>query len=198
MGTYFAELKPEDLARVEIPLAEVLPAPAGGIDTGFKPPDPPRGIGHYRKFPLAPEIKAVAIIPDFHVPTAKAREVLPTQCTLKDAIFNLQRAALLPTALGQSPPDAEAIYLAMQDKLHQPHRQTLIPGLAEILGSINPSTQPGVLGVCLSGAGPTILALATRNFEDIGVRLTSHFTRRNIACEWKVLEPAQDGATIIR
>jgi homoserine kinase len=198
VGTYLNELKPEDLARKEIPLAEVLPAPAGGIDTGFKPPDPPEGIGHYRRFPWAPEIKAVAIIPDFQVPTAKAREVLPLEYKRADIVYNLQRAALLPIALGQSPPDAETIYLAMQDKLHQPYRQNLIPGLAEILTSIKPSTQPGVLGVSLSGAGPTILALATDHFEQIGQRLVSHFEDRNIRCEWRLLEPAQEGAVVIR
>lgn len=86
MGTYLNELKPEDVARKEIPLSEVLPAPAGGVDTGFKPPEPPLGIGHYRKFDWAPEIKAIAIIPDFVVPTANARNVLPEKYTRADVV----------------------------------------------------------------------------------------------------------------
>ena len=77
VGTYLNELQPEDVARKEIPLSEVLPAPAGGIDTGKRPPEPPIGIGHYRKFPWAKEIKAIAIIPHFMLPTANARGVLP-------------------------------------------------------------------------------------------------------------------------
>lgn len=149
------------MARVEIPLSEVLPAPAGGEDTGKSPPVPPFGIGHHIKFPWSKEIKAIAIMPAFEVPTAKAREVLPTHYPRQDVTFNLQRIALLPVALGQSPPDPDMIYLAMQDKLHQQYRQTLIPGLGDIIASMSPSTQPGLLGVCLSGAGPTILALAT-------------------------------------
>lgn len=100
-------------------------------------------------------------------------------------------------ALGQSPPDPELIYLAMQDKLHQPYRQTLIPGLTEIVESITPSTQPGLLGVCLSGAGPTILALATTNFEEIAERIISRFKESNIVCNWRLLEPAE-GTTVIR
>ena len=65
VGTYLADLNPEDMARKEIPLSEVLPAPAGGIDTGLKPPIPPIGIGSYMRFPWAPAIKAIVIIPDF-------------------------------------------------------------------------------------------------------------------------------------
>ncbi|KAJ5643049.1 Homoserine kinase [Penicillium longicatenatum] len=196
VGTYLNELKPEDVARKEIPLSEVLPAPAGGIDTGNKPPEPPLGIGHYRKFDWAPEIKAIAIIPDFVVPTANARNVLPQSYSRADVVFNLQRAALLPAALGTSPPDPDMIFLAMQDRVHQPYRKTLIPGLTEILQFMTPATQPGLLGICLSGAGPTILALATENFDQIADRIIAQFASNNITCQWKLLEPAQAGTTV--
>lgn len=86
VGTYLNELKPEEIARIEIPLSEVLPAPAGGIDTGIRPPEPPLGIGHYRKFNWAKEIKAIAIIPDFVVPTANARNVLPKTYSRADVV----------------------------------------------------------------------------------------------------------------
>lgn len=86
VGTYLKPLSPEDVARVEIPLSEVLPAPAGGEDTGKQPPEPPVGIGHHIKFPWAKEIKAVAIIPNFEVPTAKAREVLPKVYPRQDVV----------------------------------------------------------------------------------------------------------------
>ncbi len=88
------------------------------------------------------------------------------------------------------------IFLAMQDKVHQPYRKTLIPGLTEILQSMTPATQPGLLGICLSGAGPTILALATDRFSEIADRIIAHFATNNITCQWKLLEPAQDGATV--
>lgn len=86
VGTYLRELDPEDMARKEIPLSEVLPAPAGGVDTGLKPPEPPVGIGHFRRFGWAKEIKAVAVIPDFELSTAKAREVLPKAYTRQDMV----------------------------------------------------------------------------------------------------------------
>ena len=90
------------------------------------------------------------------------------------------------------------IYLAMQDKVHQPYRRTLIPGLTEILESMTPSTQKGLLGICLSGAGPTILALATENFAEIAERIIARFTEYKISCQWKLLEPAQEGTTVSR
>ena len=77
VGTYLRELDPEAMARIEIPLSEVLPAPEGGDDTGLRPPEPPVGMGHYIKFRWAPEIRCIAIVPDFEVKTADARGVLP-------------------------------------------------------------------------------------------------------------------------
>lgn len=148
------------------------------------------------KFNWAPELKAIAIIPHFEVSTASARQVLPASYSRPDVVFNLQRIALLPMALGQSPPNAEQIYLAMQDKVHQPYRSGLIPGLPEILASVTPKSHPGLCGICLSGAGPTILALATENFEKIAEVILYMFKIKGISCEWKLLEPAEDGATV--
>jgi homoserine kinase len=196
VGTYLNDLSPEDTERKEIPLSEVLPEPAGGVDTGSNPPEPPIGIGHYMKFPWAKEIKAIAIIPQFEVATAKARSVLPSSYSRADVVFNLQRIALLPSALGRSPPDAEQIYLAMQDKVHQPYRKELIPGLPDILQSVTPKSHPGLCGICLSGAGPTILALATDNFDSIAKVILDMFAKKGIKCDWKLLEPAEEGSTV--
>ncbi|MCJ1293496.1 hypothetical protein MMC34_005051 [Xylographa carneopallida] len=201
VGTYLRELEPEAMARKEIPLSEVLPAPAGGVDTGLRPPEAPVGIGHYIKFRWAPEVKAIAIIPDFEVKTAEARGVLPETYSRSHVTFNMQRIALLTTALGQSPPDPELIYEAMRDKVHQPYRKALIPGLADVLDQMSPQSHPGLLGICLSGAGPTILALATKNFEQIAeaiIQILSQFkvNGKDVSCEWKLLQPAEDGATV--
>lgn len=86
VGTYLNELKPKDLAWKEIPLSEVLPSPAGGIDTGVMPPKPPVGIGHYKRFPWSKKIKAITIIPDFELATAKARSCLPETYTRADVV----------------------------------------------------------------------------------------------------------------
>ncbi|KAI9828821.1 MAG: Trihydroxynaphthalene reductase [Sarea resinae] len=197
VGTYLNELDPADGERLEIPLSEVLPEPAGGVDTGLQPPEPPLNIGHYHKFRWAKEIQCIAIIPQFKVPTAKAREVLPSLYRRADVVFNLQRIALLPLALGESPPDPEFIFLSMQDRVHQPYRKTLIPGLTQILQSVTPKSHPGLLGICLSGAGPTILALATDNFDRIAAFLIAQFAREDIQCTWELLRPAEEGTTVV-
>lgn len=113
-------------------------------------------------------------------------------------MFNLQRAVVLISALARSPPDPNTIYLSMRDRIHEPYRNKLIPGLTEVLHSINPTSQPGFLGICLSGAGPTILILATANFNDIAERIIGHFKRHGVSCQWKLLEPDSDGATVER
>ncbi len=104
--------------------------------------------------------------------------------------------AVLPFALGQSPPDPDMIYSAMQDRIHQPYRKSLIPGLIEVLNSMNPGTQPGLLGICLSGAGPAILALATANFTDIGRRIVEKLEAHDVLSRFEVLELDQEGATV--
>jgi len=202
VGTYLRPLNPADTARIEIPLSEVLPSPAGGIDTGETPPLPPHGIGHHIRFAWSPAIRAIAVVPDFEVATHRARAVLPATYTRPDVVFNLQRIALLPVALGMDPPDPELIHLAMQDRIHQPYRQELIPGLADVVASMTPDTEPGFLGVCLSGAGPTILALAlaTADHARIAARIIEILAKSAAAgvnFDWMVLEPAQ-GAHVVQ
>ncbi|CCK70933.1 homoserine kinase KNAG_0F02700 [Huiozyma naganishii CBS 8797] len=195
-GSFLRELTPQEVERREIPLAEVLPEPSGGEDTGLVPPLPPTDIGRHVKYNWNPKIKCIAIIPQFELSTADSRSVLPKAYTTQDVVFNLQRLAVLTMALTQDPPNADLIYPAMQDRVHQPYRKILIPGLNEILQSVTPTTQRGLLGICLSGAGPTILALATENFDDIAHEIINTFSKNNVNCDWKLLDIAQDGAIV--
>ncbi|KAH9486662.1 Homoserine kinase [Psilocybe cubensis] len=198
VGSYLKELDEQASEAASVPLSEVLPEypPDADEDWGLNPPVPPFGIGHYVRFPCSKSIKAIAIIPRFELSTAKAREVLPTEYSRKDLVFNLQRLAVLTTALGQSPPDPELIYEAMKDRVHQPYRKSLIPGLPEVTSSITPSSHPGLLGICLSGAGPTILALAIDGFEAIAEDARKIFQSFDISIDWKVLEVA--GGSVVQ
>ncbi|KAG9047288.1 hypothetical protein FS837_002596 [Tulasnella sp. UAMH 9824] len=198
VGSYLRELSREATEAASVPLAEVLPEypPDAGEAWGQDPPSPPEGIGHYVRFNWAPEIRAVAIIPQFELSTAKARDVLPLAYTRKDLVFNLQRLAVLTTALGQSPPDPDLIYEAMKDRVHQPYRKTLIPGLPEVLSSVTPSSHPGLLGICLSGAGPTILALATGGFEAIALSAKEVFKGAGVEVKWQVLTVESGGSSV--
>ena len=101
------------------------------------------------------DIRLVVATPELELQTTTAREVLPQAVSLRDAVANLQRALLLVRALetGQYADLREAL----RDRWHQPARLPLVPGLAEALAI----EHPAVLGVCLSGAGPSVLALAS-------------------------------------
>jgi homoserine kinase len=103
------------------------------------------------------EIGIVVCIPDLEMETAKMRSVLPRMVTRPDAIFNLQRGALLQAAIAER--EYSLINEALRDRLHQPYRAPLAPGLSEVL-ALNDQTAryPGLLGVAISGAGSTLIA----------------------------------------
>lgn len=198
VGSYLLELTGEAAEATKVPLSEVLPEypPDASVSWGRDPPTPPHGIGHYIRFGWAKEIKVIAIVPHFEVLTAEARRVLPDTYSKQDLVFNLQRLAVLTTSLARSPPDVNLIFQAMQDRVHQPYRKHLIPGLPRILASVTPTSHPGLLGICLSGAGPTILALATDNLEHIADTICAEFKKENITCDVKFLDVIEQGATV--
>lgn len=134
------------------------------------------------------EIRAVLAIPDAPLPTAEARRILPRNVPREDAIFNVQRVGLFHAALASR--QWNMLGEAMRDRLHQPYRESLLPGLAETF-----AIEPGgdLLGVAMSGAGSAVLALATGNFEAIGERLARCFRTHGIATSVRVLEIEPNG-----
>ncbi|MCK8488903.1 homoserine kinase [Paenibacillus sp. MBLB2552] len=103
------------------------------------------------------DLEVLVAIPDFQLSTSKAREALPKQISLQDAVYNVSRTSLLTAALTAGRLDL--IPAAMRDRLHQPYRASLVPGMARILEE---ATAHGALGAALSGAGPTLLCLTDR------------------------------------
>lgn len=103
------------------------------------------------------DLEVLVAIPDFQLSTSKAREALPNQISLQDAVYNISRTSLLTAALAAGRLDL--IPAAMRDRLHQPYRASLVPGMARILEE---ATAHGALGAALSGAGPTLLCLTDR------------------------------------
>ncbi|MBK8316735.1 MAG: homoserine kinase [Acidobacteria bacterium] len=108
------------------------------------------------------EIRIVICIPEIELETTKMRAVLPKMVTRADAIYNLQRASLLQAAISEKRFDL--FNEALRDRLHQPYRAPLAPGLSEVL-KLNDETHkhPGLLGTAISGAGSTMIAFATDN-----------------------------------
>ncbi|HEY3218089.1 MAG TPA: homoserine kinase [Candidatus Limnocylindria bacterium] len=94
-------------------------------------------------------------VPNSTLTTDKARAVLSAQVSRDDAIFNLAHAAALVAAVLRA--DGALLSLAMADRLHQPARTSLVPALAEIIAAARGA---GAFGAALSGAGPSVLAIA--------------------------------------
>src|ERR1700741_1220499 len=122
------------------------------------------------KFDWPAKIRVVVVSPHSQLPTHVARAALPRMVSRVDAVYNLQRAALFAAAIAQK--RYEILWEAMHDRLHQPQRESLVPGLAAALALPRMS---GLLGVALSGAGPSIVALVESNEEEIGQRIAKCF-----------------------
>jgi len=133
-------------------------------------------------------VRLVIVTPAMALETKKSRAVLPATVARGDAVHNLQRSALFVAAIEERRFDL--LWDAMEDRLHQTNRQSLIPGLAGILAM---PRMPGLLGVALSGAGPSVVALATERFDDIGKAMAHHFEREGLDSTIRVMEAAQEG-----
>jgi homoserine kinase len=128
------------------------------------------------RWPWPRRWRIVVATPDAELPTPVARRALPRQVPVKDVVFNLQHLALLLGSLQSG--NAADFAEALRDRVHQPYRERLVPGLRRLLDV----RHPDVIGFCLSGAGPTIAAFAggsTRAAERI---LTQAYRRERIAC----------------
>jgi homoserine kinase len=126
---------------------------ASAIDSG--------GVARTVRLNMPAAFGVGVVVPDFMLPTSKARAVLPDCYGRADAIFNVQRAALLIAALTTG--TTSAFPAALEDKFHQPYRAALVPGLDDILKL----RAPGLLGCALSGAGPSILVFYERGYQQV-------------------------------
>lgn len=126
---------------------------ASAIDSG--------GVARTVRLNMPAQFGIGVVVPDFVLPTSHARSVLPDCYPRADAIFNVQRAALLMAAIATG--SVSAFPAALEDKFHQPYRAALVPGLDDILKL----RAPGLLGCALSGAGPSILVFYERGYEQV-------------------------------
>ena len=118
-----------------------------------------------------PDMTVVVVLPVFDLLTIEARAALPAQVPLSDAVFNASRVGLLVRALGAG--DYDRLRIAMQDRLHQPYRMSLIPGMQTVF---NEALEAGAAGVVLSGAGPSVVAFASDNHEAIEKAMKEAFS----------------------
>lgn len=144
------------------------------------------------RFDWPTHIRAVVVSPRSQLPTHVARAALPRSVTRGDAVHNLQRTAVFISALAQQRYDL--FWEAMRDRLHQPRRESLVPGLAEALGL---PQMPGLLGVALSGAGPSIVALVDANEKQIANKIANCFRVHKIQSTVRVLDVDNEGCRVV-
>jgi homoserine kinase len=145
---------------------------------------------------LAPNerLETLVAIPAFQLSTEKARNALPSQISMADAVFNVGRSSLLVAALASG--ELGLIRHAMKDRLHQPYRAALIPGMTTILEH---AADYGALGAALSGAGPTLIAFVSTDCPDKGAIeqfLLDTLKQEGIEAETLWLAPCPNGPQI--
>ena len=121
----------------------------------------PGGMARAIRLELHPHFGIAVVVPDFVLPTSEARAVLPASYSRQDAVFNVQRSALLIAALTTG--EVKAFPAALEDRFHQPYRYKLAAGLEDMVKL----RAPGLLGCALSGAGPSILVFYEKGYETV-------------------------------
>jgi len=163
-----ASLTPEEILDLTLPFEghpdNITPALLGGLTVSTLVEGRVRCV----KLPVPDGLQVVAVVPEFHLSTAKARKALPPTVPRADAVFNVGRVALFLGALQAGRLDL--LREAARDRLHQPYRAPLVPGMAEVLSE---GERAGALACFLSGAGPTLLALVTGDGRAVGERMAA-------------------------
>ena len=143
--------------------------------------------------PLPSKLRAVLFIPDEAMNTAQARAVLPPVVSRQDAAFNAARTALLVNALAAG--RLEHLRTATQDRLHQPQREVLFPAMRLIFTA---ALNAGAHGVFLSGAGSTVLALASAREMTIGYEMADVAEKAGVRGDIRVVDLSARGAHVVR
>lgn len=167
----------------------VAPALAGGCQlvATLKP-----GDWQLCPVPWHESLVTIVAIPDFELSTAKARQVLPKEVSLGDAIFNCSSLALLIQGISQG--QETWVKLGLRDKLHQPYRQSLIPGMETVQ---NQAMAAGACGVVISGAGPTLLAVGRPELATpIGEAMVKAWQEHQVKSTYLVL-PIDRAGTVV-
>lgn len=175
-------LQSRDLLNAAVALEghpdNVSAALLGGLTASCQLPD---GSTSAVSLPWPSALRLIVATPEVALSTSAARSVLPDKVSRHDAVYNLQRMAHLIRALQTE--DFALLHEALGDRLHQPYRQHLVPGFDQALMM----EHPDLLGVCLSGAGPSVVAFAIRSFDEIEAKLNTIYRQLGIACRVRTL-----------
>ena len=169
----------------------ITPAVVGGFVVSSLEDD---GSVVYSKMNWPKDWNITVCIPYYELSTSIARSVLPQEVPMKDAIFNLKHVGMLVQAVNTN--DEKLMKIALHDRLHQPYREKLVPGFREISEALK--HEDNVLGVVISGAGPSILVISSGNHLDkIKETVSKVWADLNVKSKILTLQVEQNGATVI-
>lgn len=146
----------------------------------------------YSQITAPPSLNCVVAIPEYALATKTSREVLPKEVAFKDAVFNISRVSLLVVALQQG--NLDLLSLAMDDKIHQPYRCKLIPGMEKVFSV---AKKAGAKSVALSGAGPTLIAFTSGNEVEIMDAIKNTFDEESVKVNLLLVKPNSFGARVL-
>jgi homoserine kinase len=144
------------------------------------------------KTPFPESIRLVVVVPSISVPTHQAREALPRSYDRADVLHTLQRTALLAATCFAGKFDLFPDLF--HDKLHQPYRQKLVPGIERCLGL----RRPGLLGVAISGSGSSVIAFTATDEMRTAEELRRIFAEEGVQTEALFTSADNAGAGITR
>lgn len=142
-------------------------------------------------------VRFVVAVPEVRVFTTEARTILPEQYTRADAVFNLQRCALLVMAVCQGRPDL--LGEATRDRIHQDYRASLVPGAHSVLDrhGLPDDLKPKVLSVTISGSGSCLLAMASEAPEAVGSWMVRTLGEAGTTASFRVVDLDVRGARVL-
>ena len=141
-------------------------------------------------FPEA--IRLVIVTPSITVPTHQARAVLPKSYDRADVLHTLQRTSILAATCFSG--NFDLFPELFHDKLHQPYRQQLVPGMERCLGL----RLPGLLGVAISGSGSSVIAFTTGDEMRVAEELQRIFANEGVQTEAMFTSADNNGAGVTR
>lgn len=169
-----------------------VPSFLGGFAVCSRTTDNPADGFGYTRMAVKPELSFVTLVPELRLSTETARKLLPKEVPFRHAVENAQRTARIAAAFATG--DYASLRGLFVDHLHQPFRQTLIPGFADILKA---AQEAGALGSFLSGAGSCLMAVTLENVEAISAAMLEAAKKHDLPAKVIVLKADNEGAKVM-
>lgn len=166
----------------------VAPALLGGLTVCCTDED---GLGVARFEPPS-GLQAVLAIPDYEVSTEAARRVMPRQIPHADGVFNTCHSTAVLAAFLSG--DMELLGQAMKDRLHEPYRASLVPGMSQCVAA---AREAGAVASALSGSGPTIIAFTVDRPETVAAAMLAALEGQRVTARTVVVSPTAVGAEVL-